>query len=152
MAACIVAGSSGAVYVRGELDDWYKELKKPSFNPPNYLFAPVWTLLYALMGAALGMVLNAGWKTPGVPLATILFCAQFALNMLWTPLFFGMHKTGAALADLAALWLLLAATICAFARISSTAAWLLVPYICWISFAGALNFAVWKLNPPEPEQ
>ncbi|HVM49550.1 MAG TPA: TspO/MBR family protein [Candidatus Acidoferrum sp.] len=142
LAACFLAASLGAVFMPG---DWYAMLKKPSWNPPAWIFGPVWTTLYAMMAVAAWLV----WKRGGfaarrIPLA--LFLAQLVLNAAWTPLFFGLHQLGFACAEIVSLWLLIAATLAAFRPLSRAAAWLLAPYLAWVSFAAALNFAVWRLN------
>jgi translocator protein len=125
---------------------WYAGLNKPSFNPPNYLFGPVWTTLYALMGIALFLV----WKSDATAAlkqkAIVLFAVQLTLNFFWSIIFFNAHQPGWALVEIMAMWLFILLTIFAFGRISSLAAWLLVPYICWVSFAAVLNFAIWRLN------
>lgn len=126
-------------------DGWYDALKKPSFNPPNWIFGPVWTTLYLMMGIAAWRVWrNGGFAAQRGPLG--LFLVQLALNALWTPLFFRMHMLGVALLELIVLWLAIAATIRAFRRIDVPAAWLLAPYIAWVSFAGFLNGTLWYLN------
>ena len=124
---------------------WYFALNKPSWNPPGFLFGPVWSTLYTLMGIAAWLVWKrGGWPTQKRPLA--LFLLQLALNALWTPLFFGAHLMGPALAEMTLLWLAIAATIAAFLPVSKTAAALLVPYLLWVSFAAFLNFTLWRLN------
>ena len=143
LVACFLAASLGAVFMPGE---WYAALKKPAWNPPAWIFGPVWTALYATMAVAAWLV----WKRGGVhahrrPLA--LFLTQLVLNAAWTPLFFGLHWPGFAFAEMVALWLAIAATLAAFWPLSRAAAWLLAPYLAWVSFAAALNFALWRLNP-----
>ncbi|MCU0784896.1 MAG: tryptophan-rich sensory protein [Verrucomicrobia bacterium] len=125
--------------------EWYATLKKPSWNPPGWIFGPVWTALYTMMAVAAWLV----WKRGGFvaqrrPL--LIFLAQLALNALWTPLFFGLHRPGLAFAEIVLLWLAIAATIPTFWRVSSLAAWLLVPYLAWVSFAAVLNFTLWRLK------
>jgi len=124
-------------------DAWYAALAKPSFNPPNWVFAPVWTLLYLAMAVAAWRVHRvAGWGT-----AVWLWIAQLVANGLWTPLFFGLHRIDLALIDIVVLDALVLATIVAFLRKDRVAGWLLVPYLAWTSFATALTFAIWRLNP-----
>jgi tryptophan-rich sensory protein len=142
LALCYSAASLGAVFMPGE---WYATLKKPSWNPPGWIFGPVWTALYTMMAVAAWLV----WKRGGFvaqrrPL--LIFLAQLALNALWTPLFFGLHRPGLAFAEIVLLWLAIAATIPTFWRVSSLAAWLLVPYLAWVSFAAVLNFTLWRLK------
>jgi tryptophan-rich sensory protein len=136
------AASLGAFFMPGE---WYATLKKPSWNPPDWIFGPVWSALYTMMAVAAWLV----WKRGGFaaqrrPLT--LFLVQLALNALWTPLFFGLHRPGLAFAEIVMLWLAIAATLAAFRPVSRPAAWLLVPYLAWVSFAAVLNFTLWRLN------
>ena len=127
------------------IDTWYIYLNKPSFNPPNSLFAPVWTILYILMGIALFLV----WKLPKSNLrnrAMTIFFIQLALNFLWSFIFFNMHQVGWALIDILLLWIAIILTMFAFAPLSKTACWLLLPYLLWVSFASVLNYSIWHLN------
>ena len=139
---CFAAASPGAVFMPGE---WFAALKKPSWNPPGWVFGPVWTALYAMMAAAAWLVWQrGGWKEQRKPL--LIFLAQLALNALWTPLFFGLHRPGVAFAEIVLLWLAIVATLVAFRPVNRTAAWLLVPYLAWVSFAAVLNGTLWRLN------
>ena len=122
--------------------DWYPTLVKPSWQPPSWLFGPVWTVLYILMAIAAWLV----WKGGNAKTALMLFGVQLALNLAWSFLVFRAHSAIMALVDIAALWLAIAATMWAFALKNRLAAWLLVPYIAWVSFASALNTAIWLLN------
>ncbi len=127
-------------------DAWYASLHKPSWNPPAWVFGPVWTLLYTMMAVSVWLV----WRRGGFALqraSLSLFLAQLALNAAWTPLFFGLHQPGLAFVDIALLWLGIVATITAFRRVHCGAAWLLVPYLLWVSFASVLNFTLWRMNP-----
>jgi tryptophan-rich sensory protein len=142
VALCWSAALPGAVFRPGE---WYASLQKPPWTPPGWIFGPVWTALYTIMGVAAWLV----WKRGGFARqgkALSLFLGQLLFNALWSPLFFGMHNPGLALADLLLLWLALAATLAAFWKARPVAGALLVPYLAWVSFAGALNFALWRLN------
>lgn len=124
---------------------WYPELNKPAFNPPNAVFAPVWTVLYILMGISLYLI----WRLPSSDTrnnALRLFFVQLALNFIWSFLFFEWHLIGWALADIVLLLCLIITCIAGFSRISKTAAWLFVPYLAWVSFATALNIAIYRLN------
>jgi translocator protein len=126
-------------------DQWYRELQKPSWNPPGYIFGPVWTLLYAFMGVAAWMV----WKRSGfagAKLALLLFIGQLILNGMWTWIFFGLHRPGLALLEILILWVTILATLISFWQKSAAAGWLLMPYLAWVSFATALTFAIWRLN------
>jgi benzodiazapine receptor len=125
---------------------WYMALRKPSLTPPGWVFPVAWSALYILIGLALAMILNArGARGRGV--AVGLFAAQFVLNLLWTPIFFGAHQVTLALVDLLALLALAIATTFAFARIRTAAAWLMAPYLVWVSFAGVLTWRIGQLNP-----
>ncbi len=125
---------------------WYAELLKPAWNPPGWLFGPVWTLLYTLMAVAAWLIWKqGGWKAQKRALS--LYLLQWALNALWTPLFFGLHRPGLAVLELLLLDVAVLATIRAFWQVRRAAAWLLIPYACWIAFATALNVAIWRLNP-----
>ncbi len=139
---CFSAASLGAFFIPGE---WYASLNKPSWNPPAWIFGPVWSALYAMMAVAAWLV----WKRGGFvaqrrPLT--LFLVQLALNAAWTPIFFGLHQPGIAFAEIVLLWLAVAATLTAFRPVSRTAAWLLAPYLAWVNFATVLNFTLWRLN------
>ena len=144
-AACLaVAGVGGAVTALS-VDDWYRELTKPPFNPPDWVFAPVWTALYLLMAIAAWRV----WRYrhyPGRRPALVLFAIQLALNLLWSCLFFGLGAVGVALVEIVALWAAILATAAKFVRIDLAAGWLMAPYAGWVSFATVLNAAIWWLN------
>jgi tryptophan-rich sensory protein len=138
-----LASASGILFSPGE---WYAQLRKPSWNPPGWLFGPVWTTLYAMMGVAAWLVwLRGGFKVQRLPLG--LFIAQWVCNALWTCLFFGARNPLLGLIDIVILWVLLTLTLVHFWRVRPLAGALLVPYLLWISFAAALNFRLWQLNP-----
>lgn len=141
-----IAGIIGSVFTTPSIAGWYASLVKPALNPPAWLFAPVWTSLFALMGVAAFLVWKRGLEFREVKLALGVFIGQLALNTLWSIIFFGLHSPGGALVEIVFLWLAILATIIAFAKISRPAAWLLLPYILWVSFAGYLNYSVWMLN------
>lgn len=144
IALCVVGGAaSGLATPPG---DWYASLAKPSWTPPGWLFGPVWTVLYAMMGVAAWRLWRARGRTPGAGRALVLFGAQLACNFAWTPVFFGMRAPGASLAVIVVLWALIAATIAASWRVDRAAGVLLMPYLAWVSFATALNAAIWRLN------
>jgi len=139
---CFAASALGAFFMPGE---WYARLNKPAWNPPGWVFGPVWTLLYAMMAAAAWLV----WKQGGFaaqrrPL--VLFLGQLSLNAAWSPLFFGLQEPGIAFAEIVILWLAIVGTIIAFYRVNRTAAGLLLPYLAWVTFAAVLNFTLWRLN------
>jgi len=126
-------------------DGWYVELAKPAWNPPDWLFGPVWTVLYIMMAVAAWLVWQrGGWKVQRGPLT--LYLVQLALNALWTPLFFGLQRPGLAFAEILVLLVAILATIAAFWRVRLIAALLLIPYALWASFATVLNFTLWRLN------
>ncbi|MFH1390092.1 MAG: TspO/MBR family protein, partial [Candidatus Margulisiibacteriota bacterium] len=125
---------------------WYAALNKPFFNPPNWLFGPVWTLLYLMMGLAAYLIWEKGWGSKEVKLAFLPFALQLALNVAWSVVFFSLHSPWGAFIVIVFLWLLILETIIRFGKLSRPAAWLLVPYILWVSFASVLNLAVAILN------
>ena len=138
-------GSVGGLFTASEITTWYATLNKPSFNPPNYLFAPVWTSLYILMGISFYLI----WKKNPSPVKTagvLFFLVQFILNCCWSYIFFKQHLIGFAFVEMMVMWLFIIFTINEFRKLNKTAAWLLVPYIAWVSFAAVLNFFIWKLN------
>ncbi len=126
---------------------WYPTLVKPSFNPPAWVFGPVWTLLYLTMGVAAFLVWRRGLDAAGVRTALTLFVAQLVLNGVWSLLFFGLRAPGLAFAEILVLWLAIGATTRLFWRVVPAAGLLLVPYWLWVSFAAVLNGALWRLNP-----
>jgi len=143
IALCLIASATGAFI---HPDDWYANLNKPSWNPPNSIFGPVWVTLYFTMAISAWMIWQrGGWAHQRMQL--VFFLAQLVLNALWTPLFFGLHKPAWALFNIILLWLSVAATIVLFFRVSKTAAWLLTPYLVWVSFAAFLNYTLWRMNP-----
>lgn len=149
IAAILVAESAGIIgsfFTTPSIPTWYAALAKPSFNPPSWVFAPVWTALFLLMGIAAFLVWKRGWEKREVRIALGIFGGQLILNILWSALFFGLHSPLAAFIEIIILWLAILWTILAFRKISRTAAWLLVPYILWVSFASVLNFSLMLLN------
>jgi len=145
IAVCLGAGGLGAIATTPEIDGWYRTLTKPTWNPPDSVFGPVWTTLFVLMGIAAWLVWKPnGFKAATVPLA--LFGVQLVLNVWWSWIFFGMHQPGWAFVEIVILWLATAATKVAFFRSSKIAGWLLVQYLAWVSFAAVLNFTIWRLN------
>ncbi len=139
-----IAGIGGAV-TAGSVDTWYRTLDKPSFTPPDWVFGPAWSILYAAMAVAAWRV----WRRTGFTggrTALTLFAVQLLLNAAWSILFFGGHYTGLALADILLLWLAIVATAFAFWRIDRVAGFLFVPYVLWVGYAAALNLTIWLLN------
>jgi benzodiazapine receptor len=151
LAACIVicqlAGFVGSIFTTPAIPEWYATLNKPSFTPPNWLFAPVWLTLYTLMGIAAFLVWQKALTTPKVKTALGLFAFQLFLNALWSVLFFGLRSPLAGLLEILILWLVILLTILFFVKLSRVAALLLLPYIVWVSFAALLNFSIVILNP-----
>jgi tryptophan-rich sensory protein len=143
---CLSVGAVGSIFTISSIPTWYATLAKPSFSPPNYLFGPVWTLLYILMGIAVAIIWQKGLKTKKVRNAVYLFGVQLALNAIWTPIFFGAKNLLLALIVIIFMWIFILKTILAFGKINKTASYLLYPYIAWVSFATILNFSVWFLN------
>ena len=140
---CFVAALSGALFKPGA---WHAALAKPSWHPPNWLFGPAWGVLYLMIATAGWMVWNAaGWST-----ALAAWGAQLVLNAAWSWLFFGLRRPDLAFAEVLLLWLSIAACVVLFAPISTTAALLMLPYLAWVAFASALNFAMWRLNRASP--
>ncbi len=143
LALSYAASAMGVLFRPGE---WYLSLRKPAWTPPAWIFGPVWTTLYALMGTAAWLVWREkGWGGAALPLT--LFLAQLAFNAAWSWLFFGLRRIGLALADAAALWLSILATLAAFWRVRPVAGALLIPYLAWAGFAAALNAEMWRRNP-----
>lgn len=140
-----VGGISGIFTVKA-IPGWYAQLNKPWFNPPNWLFSPVWTSLYIMMGIALWLVWKSDAPQKLKQRAIYLFAAQLALNFFWALIFFNLHQIGWALVEIIAMWATILLTIFAFAKVNKMATWLLVPYISWVSFASILNYSVWELN------
>lgn len=144
--AAELAGIIGSVFTAPSIPGWYSGLVKPTLNPPAWVFGPVWTTLFALMGIAAFLVWKKGLERKDVRTALTIFIGQLVLNTLWSIIFFGLQSPSGAFIDLVILWLAILTTIIVFARISRPAAWLLLPYILWVSFAGYLNYSIWQLN------
>jgi tryptophan-rich sensory protein len=166
---CELAGVVGSVFTTPEIKSWYATLNKPAFNPPSWIFGPVWTTLFVLMGVALYLVWNkkfviknklgnsalrswnkwseklwsGSWQKANI---LLVFALQLVLNVLWSIIFFGSHNVGVAFFELLMLWVAIAYTIINFYRVSKWAAYLLLPYILWVTFAGFLNVALWFIN------
>lgn len=142
----LLAGFIGSFFTRSSVDTWYVTLTKTSFNPPGVVFAPVWTILYVLMGVSLFLVWRRGTADPRVRLGMGLFAVQLVLNTLWSVAFFGAKSPLAGAVVIVALWAVILANLVVFARISRWAGALLVPYILWVTFASVLNFSIYFLN------
>ncbi len=145
VALSLGAGVIGSLATTPAIPTWYAALEKPFFNPPNWVFAPVWTTLYFLMGVSLYLIMQAK-QSPRRVQTIRLFAAQLALNALWSLVFFGAKEPGAALLVIAILFAVLVELIRQTAHLDRRAAWLLAPYLIWVSFASVLNLAIWRLN------
>jgi len=143
---CQSAGVIGSFFTTPAINGWYVSLARPAIAPPNWVFAPVWTALFLLMGIALYLVWAKGFEKKEVKMALIVFDLQLLFNVFWSILFFGLKEPSWAFAEILILLLLIAFTIIAFVKVSKTAAWLLAPYLLWVSFAVILNFQFWQLN------
>jgi benzodiazapine receptor len=146
LALTFSAALVGSLFTRDAVPDWYATLNKPFFTPPDWLFGPVWTILYLLMAISAFIVWQKGLANPAVRIALILYLIQLILNALWSVIFFGLKLPLSAFIEILLLWSAIVFTILAFARVSITASLLLVPYILWVSFAAVLNFFIWFLN------
>jgi len=143
---CFGVAGVGSVATSRSVSTWYVALAKPSWTPPGWLFGPVWSALYLMMGVAAWLVWRrAGFS--GARLALGLFAAQLVLNAAWSWLFFGFRMPGLAFGELIVLWCAIVATLAAFWRTTAPAGLLMLPYLLWTSFAACLNFAIWRLNP-----
>ena len=139
---CFLAATTGAMFRPG---DWYEQLRKPVWRPPNWVFPPAWTFLYLTIAVSGWLV----WRTSGFAGAAFpfaIYLVQLILNASWSPIFFGMRRPDLAFIEVVMLWLSIIATIAAFHRVNAVAAWLLLPYLAWVTFAAALNLTIWRLN------
>jgi translocator protein len=140
--ACFLAATTAAAFRAG---DWYEHLAKPSWRPPNWLFPPAWAVLYLSIAVSGWLI----WRTAGFSDAVVplgIYLVQLVLNAAWSPIFFGMRRPDLAFIEIVMLWLSVVASIVAFHSVNAAAAWLLLPYLAWVTFAAALNFTVWRLN------
>lgn len=145
LAACCAAAATGSMFPP---DKWYRKLNKPSWTPKDWMFPVAWTSLYLMSAYAATLVA----VMDGNAMAMAFWALQIALNTLWTPVFFGLKRIKAGMVVLVGLWIAVLGTLVAFSTLNSVAAWLMVPYLLWVTVAGALNWAVWRLNPQEVEQ
>jgi len=142
---CLAAAGIGSLFTSSSVHTWYPQLRKPAWNPPNWVFGPAWTSLYLMMAISSWLVWrDGGWPAAKFPL--LLFVVQLLLNLAWSVIFFGMHAVRAAFGEILLLWTMTIATAVAFYPISLLAAWLLVPHIAWVVFASYLNFRIWQMN------
>lgn len=135
----------GGLATADAVPTWYATLAKPAWNPPSWVFGPVWTLLYLLMALAAWLVWLRRAEHEVMPVLSAYFF-QLMLNASWSLIFFGLHEPGWAFGEIVVLWLAIALTLRAFGRVSRTAGWLFVPYLLWVTFAAVLNFTIWRLN------
>ena len=143
---CELAGTISGLLSQAEMNTWFSALTKPFWNPPAYIFAPVWGILYLLMGVALGLVWKSDVPEPLKLNAELIFALQLFLNFWWSILFFKLHSPALAFVDISLMILTILLTLFRFAPISFTAAWLMVPYLLWVLFATVLNFTIWSMN------
>jgi tryptophan-rich sensory protein len=140
------AGWIGALFTMSQIPTWYAEIEKPFFNPPNWVFGPVWTILYILMGVSLYLILTTHTDKKAKKKAIIFFVLQLVLNTFWSIIFFGLHAVGVAFLEILVLWWSILATILYTRRINKNGAYLLFPYLAWVSFAALLNLSIYILN------
>ena len=147
VATCLVIGYFSGMVTRSAITTWYPTLVKPSFNPPNWIFAPVWTMLYIMMGVAAGLVWDRiGQQKEVVKNALVFFAVQLVLNALWSFLFFGLKNPMLSGLEIVILWLMIFETYSKFIKINKIAGYLLIPYLLWVSFASVLNANIWWLK------
>ena len=146
IAICLAIGGVSGYFTTSEITTWYATLNKPSFNPPNWIFGPVWSILYFLMGISLWLIWKNEISSSIKYKAIFIFAIQLILNFFWSIIFFSLHQLSFALAEIILMWFFILFSIIRFHPISKTAAYLLIPYLCWVSFATVLNFAIWRLN------
>lgn len=146
LAAPLLVGWIGSLFTTPEINGWYSSLAKPALNPPNWIFGPVWTTLFILMGIAAFLIWRRGLNHKNVQAALAIFVFQLFLNVFWSLLFFGIHSPMVAFTEIISLWLAILALILAAYQVSRPAAYLLIPYVFWVSFATYLNYAIWQLN------
>jgi len=144
---CQFVGFLGSLVTKPAIPTWYTELSKPAYRPPDWVFGPVWITLYLLMGISVFLIWRMGFSSSQVRLALSAFLIQLILNGLWSFLFFGLKSPFLGLVDLILLWIFIMITMITFAKLSQLAAFLLVPYIAWVTFALLLNFSIWQMNP-----
>ncbi len=145
-------GAVAGLFTTPEISGWYQTINKPTWQPPNWVFGPVWTVLYIMMGIAFYLVWKSAAAPPGKKrMAITLWIIQLVFNFFWSFIFFKQHQIDWALGEILLLWFFILLTILYFARISKTAAWLMVPYIVWVSFASLLTFSIYELNTAQIE-
>jgi len=143
---CLIAGFLGSFFTTPKISTWYATLIKPSIAPPNWVFFPVWTALFIMMGISLFLVWQKGLQDKQVKTALSVFAIQLILNVLWSAVFFGLQSPIAGLIEISILWFFILVMVLKFMRISKAAGLLLIPYIIWVTFAAIINFLIWRLN------
>lgn len=145
--ATFAAAGLGSLFTASSIESWYATLQKPSWNPPNWIFAPVWTTLYGMMAVAAWLVWRrSSFQFASTGLALSLFFTQLTLNAAWSGIFFGLQNPGLAFVEILLLWCAILVTFITFFRRSHAAGYLLLPYLLWVTFAAGLNFEIWRLN------
>lgn len=142
----VAVGAIAGLFTNTEINTWYQDIDKPTWQPPGWVFGPVWTLLYVLMGVAFYLVWKSNAPAKTKRMAITLWVIQLVFNFFWSFIFFRQHQIDWALAEILVLWFFILLTIIYFSRISKLAAWLMVPYISWVSFASLLTYAIYQLN------
>jgi tryptophan-rich sensory protein len=142
----LVVGGISGFFTKPEISTWFQTIKKPDWQPPNWLFGPIWTILYIMMGIAFYLIWKKDAEASKKRTAVTLWIVQLVLNFFWSFVFFKQHQIDWALGEIVILWFFILLTIFTFARINKMAAWILVPYISWVSFAGILTYTIWQLN------
>jgi len=143
---CQIAGIIGSIFTSPSISGWYADLQKPLFSPPNWIFAPVWILLFTLMGISLYLILKENLNDNTVKIGIAIFSFQLILNIGWSFLFFSLQNILYALFEIIILWFAILLTISQFWKINKKSSYLLIPYLLWVTFAAILNFAIWRLN------
>ena len=143
---CFLVAAIGSIATARSVQTWYRGIEKPTWNPPDWIFGPVWTTLYVLMAIAAWRVTESS-NSPARTAGLGLFVVQLGLNLAWSWIFFHRHAIGSAAIEVALLWVAIGATTLVFSRVSTTAAWLMAPYWAWVTFASILNASIWRLNP-----
>lgn len=146
LAIPLAIGATSGFFTVSGVESWFQTINKPTWNPPNWIFGPVWTTLYVMMGIAFFIIWKSEIRSELKKSAIVLFAVQLVLNFFWSFIFFNQHEIGWALVEIIIMWFFILFTIFAFGNISKTAAWLMVPYISWVSFATILNYTIWQLN------
>jgi tryptophan-rich sensory protein len=145
VSVCLGVGAIGGISTSSSVESWYQTLSKPPWMPPDWIFAPVWSLLYFMMGTSAWIIFRKRVNYD-IKVQMVLFLLQLALNLLWSILFFGFQSPSAALVDIFALWAAIFITLKSFSRISRLSGILLIPYLAWVTYASLLNFSIWRLN------